>query len=105
RRVAIRDLGDGGRGGVNAVTVAAVHRIGTWGERLALAAAVGRIAGRFPVNDIRGDRQDRLGVKRIPIGRVLTQLVHERADQPDSELVDAVIVVAELRERALGSVV
>ena len=42
---------------------------------------------------------------RVAIGRILSQLAHERADDPDRELIHAVVVVAELREIALGLVV
>src|ERR1700754_1163162 len=41
----------------------------------------------------------------MPIRGVLSQLVHECADYPGSQLVDAVIVIAEFRKLTFGFVV
>ena len=62
RRVAIRNLRDGRGRGHDAVRVPAVHRIGAGRERLALAAAIRRVAGVLAVNDVRRDGQHRLRV-------------------------------------------
>ena len=47
------------------MAVAAVHRVCARRKRLAVPAAVGRVAGGFAVDDIRRDRQDRLGVDGV----------------------------------------
>ena len=103
--VAVRDLGDRGPRGVDAVGVAAVHRVGPRRERLPLAPAVRGVAGGLAVDDVRRDGEDRLGVHRVAVGRVLAELAHEGADDPGREVVDPVVVVAEHRELALGHVV
>ena len=62
-----------------------------------LPAAVRQgVAGALAVNNVRGDGQNRLSVQGISIGRVLSELVHERADQPRSQLVNSIVVVAKL---------
>ena len=60
---------------MNAMAVAAVHRIGARGERLTLAAAVRRIARRFAVHHVRGDGEDALGMRCVAIGRMLADLL------------------------------
>ena len=47
------------------MAVAAVHRVGAGPERLALAAAVRRVAGRLAVDHVRRDRQHALGVRGV----------------------------------------
>ena len=61
------------------MAIAAMHRVGAWPERLALAPAVRRIAGRLAVDDIGRDRQHALRVNGVAIGRMLAELVHEAA--------------------------
>ena len=55
----------------HAVGVAAVHRVGAGRERLAGAAAVRGVAGVLAVDHVGGDRQHRLGVHGVAVGRVL----------------------------------
>ena len=85
--------------------VAPVHRIGARRERLALAPAVGRVAGVLAVDHVRGDGQHRLGVGGAAIGRVLADLGHEARDQVDGDVVDPRIGIAVLGEVALDLVV
>ena len=59
------------------MAVAPVHRVGARAERLALAAAVRRVAGRLAVDDVGGDGQHGLRVRGVAIGRVLADLRHE----------------------------
>ena len=105
RGIAVRDLGDRSGRGVNAVAVAAVHRVCARRERLAATASVRRVAGRLAVHDVRGDRQDRLRVDGVAIRRVLSQLAHERAHQPDGELIHRLSLLPKQRELALGLIV
>ena len=79
------------------MAVAAVHRIGAGPERFPLAAAVGRVAGHFAVDDVRRDRQHALGVSGVAIGRMLADLLHEAGDEVRRDAVHPVVVVAELR--------
>ena len=86
------------------MAVAPMHRIGARPERFALAASVRRVAGRFAVDDVRGDRQHALGVRRIPVGRMLADLLHEARDEVGGYLIHAVVVVAELRNVGIAFV-
>src|SRR5262245_60276191 len=79
------------------MVVAAMHRVRSRPERFALPAAIVSVAGGLAVDDVRRDRQQALGVRRIPISRMLADLVHEARDEAGRDLVDPVIVVAELR--------
>src|SRR5262249_46336217 len=72
-------------------------------ERLALAAAVRRIAGVLAVDHVRRDGQYTLRVSGIAIGRVLADLAHESGDKVRGDAVHAVVVVAELGNR-IGAV-
>ena len=85
--------------------IPAVHGVGTGRKGLSLAAAVRCIAGVLAINDIRCDGQNRLGVDRIPVGRVFPQLAHKHRDNRGSEMIDAIVVVAELREVSLRDVI
>jgi hypothetical protein len=87
------------------VGVPAVHRVGARREGLALAAAVGGVAGVLPVDDVRGDREDGLRVLGVAVGGQPAELLHERPHQVHRDLVHAVVVVAEGGEVALHLVV
>ena len=76
-RIGVGQPGNRYARGEPAMAVASVHRIGTRGEGLALAPAIGRAAGMFAVDDVGGDRQHRLRVHRIAIGGMLADLAHE----------------------------
>src|SRR6476660_3566864 len=89
-------------GGEPAVTVAAVHRIGAGTERLALPAAIRGVSGRLAVDDVGRNRQDALGVCGVPVRRMLADFSHETGDKLGCDLVDTVIVVAELRRRLVA---
>ena len=103
QRILVGQLGDRQAGCEPAVAVAAVHRIRARAERLALAAAVGRIAGVLAVDHVGGDRQHALRMRCIAIGRVLADLLHETRDKIRGDAVHPIVVVAELRRRALLS--
>src|SRR5262245_25564419 len=90
---------------MNAVNIAAVHGVGAGRKRFSLPAAVGRIAGALAVNHVGSDRQYRLRMNRIAISRVLPQLAHELRYDPRCQLIDAIIVVAEVRKLAFGDVI
>ena len=85
--------------------VTTVHRVGTRGERLAGATAVGRVAGGVAVDHVRGDREDRGRGHRVAVGVGLADVLHEDLDDVVGDLVHAVIVVAVLGEVALDLVV
>ena len=85
--------------------VAPVHGVRTRSERLALAAPIRGVPGVLPVNNVRGDGEDRLRVRRIPVGRELPDLLHEGFHQVHCDVVHPVIVIAELGEVALDQVV
>ena len=82
------------------MAVAPVHRVGARCERLAGLAAIRGVASVLAVDDIAGDGQNRLGVHRAAIGRVLADLLHEGGDEVGGDAVDAIIVVAVHREIA-----
>src|SRR6516225_3083747 len=84
------------------MAVATMHRIGARRERLALAAPVGRVAGRLAVHDVGRDRQHALGMGRATIGRMLADLAHEARDDLGGYGVDPIVVVAELRYRPVA---
>src|SRR5262249_43830393 len=85
--------------------IPAVHWIGAGGEWFPLSSAIRRITGILAVHDVRGNRQDRLSVNSFPIRRIFPQLSHKRADDPRRELIDSIVVIAELRERALSLII
>ena len=87
--------------GKHPVGVASVHGVRTRSKRLATAAPVRRVPRVLAVDNVRGDRQNRLGVHRVAVRREATNLLHKRLNQLHRDVVDAVIVVAELREVAL----
>ena len=90
---------------VQAVAVTAMHGIRAGRKRLPSPAAIRSIAGRFAVDDIRSDCENRLCMEGVPISGILSQLLHERTDQPNGELVDAIVIIAKLREFAFGFIV
>src|SRR5580692_2716577 len=90
---------------MDTVRVAAVHWIGARSEWLPATPSVGSIAGALPVDHVRGDCQNRLGVNRVAISRIFSQLAHECADDPGGEVVNSIIVVAKPREIACGLIV
>src|SRR6185503_8599352 len=85
--------------------VATMHRVGPGSEGFALAAPVGSVAGVLAVNDIRRDCQNRLSMKSMPVGGILSQLRHERRHKPRSELIDAIVVVTKLRKLSFGFII
>ena len=99
QRILVGQLGDRQAGREPAMAVAAVHRVGARTERLALAAAVRRVAGMLAVDHVRRDRQHALGMRRIAIGRMLADLLHEARDEVGRDAVHPIVVVAELRNR------
>ena len=50
------------------------------------------------IDHVRRDRQHALGMRRAAVGRVLADLLHELRDDVRRDAVDAVVVVAELRD-------
>src|ERR1051325_4134478 len=88
-----------------AMTVAPVHRISARRKGLSHPSPVGGIAGALAVHDVRGNRENGLRVGGVSIGGILPQLPHKGADQPRGELVNPVIVVAELWEIAFRLIV
>ena len=99
--VFIAELCDRVERGQRARLVAARHRVRARRERLALAAAVRRVAGLFAVHHVGGDGQDGQGVDCTAIQWVLFQRLIELLDLLAGDGVHAVVVVAELREVAL----
>ena len=63
--------------------------------------AIGRVAGALAIHHVRCDGQHGLGVDGVTIGRKLSELIHECGDHPGREMVDLIVVIAELRECAL----
>src|SRR6516164_6843379 len=86
------------------MAVAAMHRIRARAERLALPASVRRVARRLAVDDVRSDGQHALRMRRVPIGRVLADLLHEAGHDGRGDLIDTIVVVAELRRRLVALV-
>src|SRR5215472_18752167 len=84
--------------------VAAVHGVGSGRKRFAFASAVGRVSGCLAVNDVGGDGQHALGMRRIAIGRMFANFLHKLGDDVGSNTVDAVVIVAELRHGIFGLV-
>src|SRR4030095_15709169 len=70
-----------------------------------LPPAVWSVAGILAIYDVRCDRQDRLCMNSFAIRGILPQLLHKSADDPRSELIDPIVIVAKLRKLALGLVV
>src|SRR3954452_2819093 len=79
------------------MAVAAMHRVRARSERLALAPSIRRIAGRLAVDDVRGDGEHALRMRRVSVRGMFTNLLHEAGHETGGDLIDAVIVVAELR--------
>src|SRR5262249_27782013 len=86
-----------------AMTVAAVHRVCARSERLALAAAVRRIAGVLAVDPVRRDGQYTLRVGGIAGGRVLADLGPGSGANVRGAAGHRGVVVAELGNR-IGAV-
>src|SRR5271167_2132272 len=86
------------------MAVPAMHWISTWSERLALPAPVRGVAGGLAVDDVGGNREHALSVRRVPIGRVFANFPHEAGDDVRRDLINAVIVVAELGRRFIALV-
>src|SRR5258708_39566114 len=84
------------------MAVAAVHRVGAWPKRLALASSVRRVAGRLAIHDVRRDGEHALRMGRATVGRMLAQLLHEAGDELGGNGIDPVIIVAELRKRVIA---
>src|SRR5690349_3238373 len=87
------------------MVVTSMHRICTGRKRLAAPTAVRSVASRLPIHDVGCDCQNGLRVESAAIRGVLSQFPHKCADQPSSQLINAVVVVAELWEVACGFVV
>src|SRR3569623_1356885 len=83
------------------MAVPTVHRVRARPERLALAAAVRSISSSLAVNDIRSNGEHALCVRRIAVGWVLSYLPHEAGDDVRRDLINAVVVVAEVRRRLI----
>ena len=62
-------------------------------------------AGGLAVDDVRGNRQDRLGRDGITVHGDLTNLVHDGVDHGRGDVVGTIIVIAVGREVAFGAVV
>src|SRR5580692_13191634 len=90
---------------MDTVRVAAVHWIGARSKWLAATPSVGSIAGILPVDHVRGDCQNRLGVNCVAISGIFSQLAHECADDPGGEMVNPIIVVAKPWEIAFGPII
>ena len=85
--------------------VGAVLRVRARRERGAGPVPRGEGAGRLPVDDVRGDRQDRLGRDRVAVHRDRLDLLHHGVHDRRRDVVGAVVVVAVPRELPLGHVV
>src|SRR5262249_4927133 len=97
--ILVGKLRDRQAGSEPAMAVAAMHGISAWPERLTLPAPVRRVTGGFAVDDVGGNREHALSVRRIPIGRVFAYFSHEAGDDVRRDLINAVIVVSELGRR------
>src|SRR5258708_7871007 len=78
------------------VRVTPVHRIGAGSKRFALPAAIRSVARGLPINDVRGDRQNRLRVEGVAVSGTLPQLVHESANEPGGQVVHSIVVITKL---------
>src|SRR3954469_20538241 len=78
------------------MAVTSMHRIGAGPERLALAAAVRRVAGGLAVDDVGGNGQHALSVSGVAIGPMLADLLHEARHELRSDAVHPIVVVAKL---------
>ena len=87
------------------MAVAAVHRVGARGKRLALLAAVRRGAGRPAVDHVGGDGQDGGRGDGVAVGVVLAHVLHKPVHDAAGDVVHAVVVVAVLGEVALHLVI
>ena len=95
-RILVRKLCDRQAGREPTMAVPAVHRVGARPERFALAATVRGVSRGLSIHDVRRDREHALRVCRVSIGRVLAYLLHEAGDDAGRDLIDAIVVVAEL---------
>src|SRR5580765_5286858 len=90
---------------MNPMAIATVHGIGARSERFTALAAVRRVPGVLAIYDVRCDGQHRLRMHRLAIRRVFAKLRHERTYDPRCQVVDAIVIVAELRELSFDFVV
>src|SRR4051794_2011041 len=84
------------------MAVASMHGVGAGSERFTLPPSVGGVSGGFAVDDIGSDREHALGVRRVPVGRMFADLLHEACDEADGDLIDPVVIVAELGRRLVA---
>lgn len=97
----VGQLGHGVQRGQQAVLLCAVAGVGTGCERGEGGTAIGQSAGVLAVDHVGGDGQDGGGSLGVAVGVALLDHLKEGAQQPDTDLVGTVIVVAVLREVAL----
>ena len=74
-----------------------MHRVGTRCEWLAGLTSVWCGTGLLTVNNVRCDRQDRLGRAGVTIALVLRKMLHELADDLCGDTVYLRVVVTVLR--------
>src|SRR4051794_37795799 len=82
-----------------------MHRICAGCKRLAQTSSIRRVTRALAINNVRRDRQDRLGMYGVAVSWVLSQLAHESCHQPGSQLIDAIVIVAKLWEVAFDLIV
>src|SRR5699024_9971486 len=85
--------------------ISAVHWICTWSKRCSCSSAVRRISGLLSVHNVRCDRQNGKRSYRIPVSRLLSQLLDGLFADGDSQGVYPVIIVSVFREIALCLIV
>ena len=97
----IGQLGHGVQRGQQAVLLGTVAGVRAGGKRGEGGAAIGQSAGVLAVDDVGRDGQDGRGRLGVAVGVALLDHLQEGLQQPDADLVGAVVVVAVFREVAL----
>ena len=103
--VLVRELCHGVEGSQKAVLLGSVGGVSTRCERSEGGTTIGQGTRRLAVDHVRGDGQDRGRGLGVPVGVVLLDLRDEGLEEPHSNVVCTVIVVAVAREVALDLVV
>lgn len=98
--VFVRNLGDRVEGCQEAVLFGTVARACTRRERFTLLTTIRECARGLTVNNVTRDGKDGSGRFRVTVSRRLLDLGHERLEEPNGDIVCAVVVVSITREVA-----
>ncbi|ABU77688.1 hypothetical protein ESA_02442 [Cronobacter sakazakii ATCC BAA-894] len=96
-RIGERQFSNRGQRSDSAFLVTAVHRVSTWAERCASAAAIRGVTGFLTINHVRGNGQHGLGRDCVAVGFQFLNFLHETFNQVNRQVIHASVVVTELR--------